>query len=282
MKFGLDVATTGAWSDPRVLVDLAVDAERHRWDGFFLWDIFLPDDESEPVADPWIALAAIAAATDRIRIGAMVTPLPRRQPWDVARQLLTLDHLSQGRVVFGAGLGWRDVEFTRLGLASDRRTRAGRLDEGLELVDGFMSGRSVSFHGRHHQIDAVRLLPTPVQRPRIPIWLATGWPRRAPLERASRWDGVYLMTNDQLSGEPIGPGDVATVAEEMASRRDPGAPFELAANIATFDEPDGGEAIATAMASAGATWAIELTPDDLDDHRSLIRRGPPHVRIRPG
>jgi len=107
MRFGLDVATDGPWADPRLLVELAREAESAGWDGFFVWDIFFPEEATDPVADPWIALAAVGAATSRIRIGAMVTPFPRRQPWDVARSLVTLDHLTDGRALLGAGLGWR-------------------------------------------------------------------------------------------------------------------------------------------------------------------------------
>ena len=95
MKYGLDVATTGEWSDPQRLLELARAAEASGWDGFFVWDIFLPEDDAEPVADPWIALAAIGTVTTRMRIGAMVTPFPRRHPWDVARSLVTLD-ISRG------------------------------------------------------------------------------------------------------------------------------------------------------------------------------------------
>jgi alkanesulfonate monooxygenase SsuD/methylene tetrahydromethanopterin reductase-like flavin-dependent oxidoreductase (luciferase family) len=125
MKYGLDVGTVGDWSDIRRLTELAVEAESAGWDGFFLWDILMPDDDS-PVADPWVALASIAAATNTITLGVMVTPLPRRQPWDVARQLASLDHLSGGRMIFAAGLGNSAREFERLGLSADPRLRAER------------------------------------------------------------------------------------------------------------------------------------------------------------
>jgi len=128
MRFGLDVATNGAWSDVGTLADMAADAEVAGWDGFFVWDLLLAKaNAAEAVADPWIALAAIAQRTERIRIGAMVTPLPRRRPWDVARQAATVDRLSRGRLVFGAGLGWQDDDYARFGEDADPRARAARL-----------------------------------------------------------------------------------------------------------------------------------------------------------
>jgi alkanesulfonate monooxygenase SsuD/methylene tetrahydromethanopterin reductase-like flavin-dependent oxidoreductase (luciferase family) len=273
VKFGLDVATTGDWSDPRRLVELAVAAEAGGWDGCFLWDVMLPEGDA-PVADPWVALAAIATATERIRLGVMLTPLPRRQPWEVARQLATLDQLSEGRMVFGAGLGWQDEEFRRLGLPSEARIRGQRLDESLELIDRLWTGESVTFDGEHYALDGVRLLPRPVQRPRIPVWCAAGWPRRTALRRAIRWDGVYLMTDNQATHERISPDDVRAVAELVAAERTAAGPFEIAVNVSTMGEADGGAAITAAMAAAGATWIIDLTPDTFDEHLALARRGP--------
>jgi alkanesulfonate monooxygenase SsuD/methylene tetrahydromethanopterin reductase-like flavin-dependent oxidoreductase (luciferase family) len=274
MRFGLDVATTGAWADPHRLVELAREAEAAGWDGFFLWDIFIPEDQADAVADPWIALGAIGAQTTRIRIGAMVTPFPRRNPWDVARSLVSLDHLTDGRAVLGAGLGWRGEELERLGLASDMASRVERLEEGLVIVDGLWSGEPVSHAGHQHRLTDVRNLPRPVQRPRIPIWLAAGWPRTKPLRRAMRWDGVYLMTDHQVSGQRLSPDDVRAVAQLVAAEHEPGA-FEIAANVFTLEDADGGRGVARAMAEAGATWIIELTPETVDEHLALIRRGPP-------
>lgn len=275
MQFGLDVATDGPWADPHLLVDLAREAESAGWDGFFVWDIFSPENEMDPVADPWIALAAVGAATSSIRIGAMVTPFPRRQPWDVARSLVTLDHLTHGRAVLGAGLGWRGEELDRLGLAADMGSRVERLEEGLLIVDGLWSGEPISHVGRQHRLAEVRTLPRPIQRPRIPIWLAAGWPRTAPLRRAMRWDGVCLMSEHQVTGEWISPDDVRAVAELVALERQDA--FDIAVNVSTLEEADGGRAVVQAMADAGATWIVELTPETVDEHLALIRRGPHQV-----
>ncbi len=278
MRFGLDVATAGAWADPLLLTELAQDAEAAGWDGFFLWDLLAAELDTEPVVDAWTTLASIAAATSRIRIGALVTPLPRRLPWEVARTAVTLDHLSGGRLVFGAGLGWRPVEFERLGLPSDMRVRADRLDESLELIAQLWTGESVSIEGAQWPIHDVRLRPVPLQRPRIPIWVAAGWPNRRPLARAARWDGVYLMTDNQETGKRLSADDSLAAITLLASKRDDMTGFEVAVNVETLGEPDGGAAISEAFAGAGVTWTVELTPETLDAHRSLIRRGPPRIR----
>jgi len=276
IRYGLDVATTGEWADPNVLVELAVAAEEAGWDGFFVWDILLPEgDETTPVADPWIALAAIAARTQRLRIGALVTPLPRRQPWTVAKQVATLDVLSGGRVIFGAGIGWKADEFTRFGRPAEAATRAEMLEEALQIVDAAWRGDQVSLRGAHYTVDEVRLHPLPIQRPGPPVWLAAGWPHRRPLRRAARGDGVYLMTDNQATNQRLSPGDVS---EAVAALRELGvemATFDVAVNVDTGElGPEDAATAVQALADAGATWIVELTPETLDEHRALITRGP--------
>ena len=133
MRFAINLPNFGAYADPRLLAELAHEAEESGWDGLFLWDhvqYFVPA-QRVPLADPWIALAAVALATRRIRLGPMVTPLPRRRPWQVARQCVTLDHLSGGRLILGVGLGDpAPTEFAAFGEDTDPRRRAERLDEG--------------------------------------------------------------------------------------------------------------------------------------------------------
>lgn len=192
-------------SDPHLLVRLAVAAEERGWDGFFLWDHVLRRPEQPlDVADPWIALAAVATATSRLRIGTMVTPLARRRPQVLVRQVVTLDHLSAGRVVLGLGLGVdTSGELSRFGEIVDARERGELLDEGAELVASLMSGARVEHRGHHFVADGVQFLPKPVQRPRVPIWLgAEGGvrrsaerpgPRARPVERAARYDGLFLI-----------------------------------------------------------------------------------------
>jgi alkanesulfonate monooxygenase SsuD/methylene tetrahydromethanopterin reductase-like flavin-dependent oxidoreductase (luciferase family) len=275
MRFGLDVATTEAWSDIRLLAELAADAEVAGWDGFFIWDLLLAEDNAAvPVADPWVALTAIALRTSRIRIGALVTSLPRRRPWDVARQVATLDRLSGGRMVLGVGLGWQDDDYARFGEDPDRRVRAAKLDESLAVIDALWRGEPVRYEGAHVRLDGPQLLPTPQQRPRVPIWTAAGWPRRKPVERAARWDGLALMTEHVETHLLLAPGDVAEAVEVVRSLRSPEAgPLDVTANF-FLDEP----VDVAAYEAAGATWLIGLTPEAVAEHRDRIRGGPP----RPG
>ena len=276
LRYGLDVATTGEWADPNVLVELAVAAEDAGWDGFFVWDILLPEgDPTTPVADPWIALAAIAARTKRLRIGALVTPLPRRQPWTVAKQVASLDVLSAGRVIFGAGIGWKAEEFTRFGRPADAAMRAEVLEEGLQIVDAAWRGDQISFRGAHYTVDDVTLHPLPVQRPGPPVWLAAGWPHRRPLRRAARGDGVYLMTDNQATHQRLTADDVRAAVAVIREMRTDLAGFDVAVNSDTGElNPDDAAASIQQLADAGATWIVELTPETLDEHRALIARGP--------
>ena len=180
MRFGLIVQMTGSLGYPQPLARLAREAEAAGWDGFFIWDVFGGDSAAPaPVVDPWIALAAIAATTERIRFGPMVTPLPRRRPWKLAREAASLDQLSGGRLILGVGIGTPPEEFARFGEQVDPRIRAEMLDEGLEVLTGLWSGEPFSFQGRHYRVEEATLLPRPVQQPRIPIWVGGTWPRAA-------------------------------------------------------------------------------------------------------
>ena len=240
MKFGLDIPTAGSYADPRKLAELAAEAEEAGWDGFFIWDIIFSSGESNvPVLDPWIALAAIAMRTQRIRIGAMLTPLSRRRPWQVARETVALDLLSNGRLNFGAGSGYQARDFVPFGEDFDLKVRAEKLDEGLEVLKGLWSGEAFSFHGKHYQVDNVTFLPKPVQSPRIPVWLAGGWPNRKPLRRAARWDGIYLMTVNQVTHELLTPEEIREIVTYIKTYRESTDPFDVAFN---GDIPAGADA----------------------------------------
>lgn len=273
MRFGLDVPIGGEYADPRLLAELAYDAEQAGWDGFFLQDGLAG---GVPMIDPWIGLAAVALRTERMRIGVFLTPLPRRRPWEVARQATTIDRLSGGRLIFGGALGHSEVDFTPFGDVWDARVRAERLDEALDVVTGLWGGEPYSYAGRHFRLDQAQLQPTPVQWPRIPVWLAAGWPRRRPLRRAARWDGVYLMTNNQQTNESLSIDDLAAAArfaaqERVAAGRED--PFDIAANAMarSSDDPQ-----VAAFADAGGTWWVELDIyGSADAYRRRIRQGPP-------
>jgi alkanesulfonate monooxygenase SsuD/methylene tetrahydromethanopterin reductase-like flavin-dependent oxidoreductase (luciferase family) len=256
MRFALSVPP---FTDPAAVVALARDADANGWDGFFLWD-HLRFELDVDVHDAWVLLGAIASQTSRIRIGTMITPLARRRPWVVAKHLTTLDHLSGGRVTLGVGLGEPpDRDFADLGDEPSPTVRAAMLDEGLAVLAGLLEGVTVSFHGTHYDVEA-SVRPQPVQRPRIPVWVAGVAPHQRPLERARRWDGFVpiadhpFLTPDQLAAY-VGPhphDDWDVVAQS----RDDVTPDEFAAAGATWlvrsvwPEDDGWLAELRALASA--------------------------------
>ena len=162
MRFAIDLPNFGEYSDPHVLAELARAAEDAGWDGCFIWD-HIQVERSIPVADPWVALAAMALVTRQIRIGPLVTPLFRRHPWKVARETVTLDHLSGGRLTLGVGLGsdmFGEISAFDGPLADS--LRAEMLDESLAIVTGLWSGESFSFSGKHFRVNNARFLPTPI------------------------------------------------------------------------------------------------------------------------
>jgi alkanesulfonate monooxygenase SsuD/methylene tetrahydromethanopterin reductase-like flavin-dependent oxidoreductase (luciferase family) len=253
VRHGISVPNIG---DLSVLLELGTAAEAAGWDGFFLWDhIRFMKEFPVPVFDPWVALAAVAERTERIRLGPLVTPLARRRPWKVARETVTLDHLSGGRLILGVGLGYPpDAEFELLGEDPDARVRAGKLDEGLEILTRLWSGEAVSFDGRYHHVHDTTFAPAPVQRPRIPIWVAGAWPNPAPFRRAARWDGVYPLGLD-ADGQmrPLEAEAYPEMLAAIAAHRTSPDPFDvLATGVA-----DGDPAAVAPFERAGATWWIE-------------------------
>jgi alkanesulfonate monooxygenase SsuD/methylene tetrahydromethanopterin reductase-like flavin-dependent oxidoreductase (luciferase family) len=193
VQHALTIPPYGELADPSALVELSVVAERAGWDAVFLWDHVLrrPGDPQE-TADPWVAMAAMAVATEHVRLGPMVTPITRRRPIKLARECTTLDHLSGGRLTLGLGLGVDTTrELSAFGEVVDARERGVRLDEGAELLCQMWSGEEVDFHGEHFTADHVTVLPRPVQQPRIPMWFAARASARKPVRRAARYDGLY-------------------------------------------------------------------------------------------
>jgi len=273
MKFGIHIANFGPAADPRVLAGLAADAEAVGWDGFFVWDHILGDAEwRTPMVESGIALAAIASATERIRLGALVTAVPRRRPWQLARETATLDVLSGGRLVVGVGLGNpAEAEFEHFGERGDARHRAELLDEGLALLDGLWSGQPFTFDGDHFRLKETVFLPTPIQRPRPPVWVAAHGDSPRPLRRAARWDGVFP---EDPSGERLAPETVKQRLAYIAQHRQAATPFDCVLAGASADLPDGELA---RYESIGVTWWLEsIWPNvELSEVRSRIAAGPP-------
>jgi alkanesulfonate monooxygenase SsuD/methylene tetrahydromethanopterin reductase-like flavin-dependent oxidoreductase (luciferase family) len=231
-KRGIFVAPFEELSEPALVAELAAQAERRGFDGFFVWDHVAYREPVRALADPWVTLAAVAMRTERVRIGPLVTPLARRRPHQLARETVTLDRLSRGRLVLGVGLGSEvtgEFDPTRFGEEGDPKARARLLDEGL--------GRLLEYW------DDGGFEPRPVQRPRIPIWVAARWPKRRPLRRAARYEGLFPI-------DLPGPEALAELAAEIEALRGPGGgPFDLVAEHSAGDDP-------APWAEAGATWCL--------------------------
>lgn len=286
MRHALNLPTMSDYSDPHLLSDLAHEAEAAGWDGVFVWDILLFDPQQMPaVTDSWIALAAIALRTERIKIGPMVATLARRRPWKVAREVAALDQLSGGRMVLGVGLGQSGSgDFAQFGEDSDPKVRARKLDEALDIVSGLLSGEPFQYSGDYYQIKETVFTPRPVQE-RVPIWVAGWWPNKAPMRRAARWDGAYPAevnaTDSSLEFIPTSPETVRTIMQFIHQSRTKTTPFDMVISRSLWHEDTATvKALVSGFAEAGATWMIqdvlpwELTPDQA---RELIRRGPPQA-----
>ena len=280
MHFGILVPNFGnCCGSPRELAELAVEAENSEWDGFFIFDhILYSNNEHVPLVDPWIALAAIAMNTKRIRIGPLVTPLARRRPWKLARETVSVDHLSNGRLTLGVGLGDpADVEFTSLGENGEDGIRATKLDEGLEVLVGLWRGESFNYLGKHYEVRNVQFLPRPLQSPRIPIWVAGRWPRREPFLRAARWDGVFPL--GLARGSKLNPDEIRKVLSFIRKHRADTSAYDLVATSGDNGQVDDNEML-RAYAAAGATWWMKdmrRWRNSREELGSRIRKGPPRI-----
>lgn len=278
MQYAFDLANFGPYADPRVLADLAHQAEESGWDGFFIWDhiqVGWPD----PVGDPTVQLAAIAMATKRIKFGPMVTPLARRYPWKVAREAVTLDHLSGGRLILGAGLGgdWF-TELSTFGYPMSDTVRAEILDESLEIVRGLLSGEAFSFGGKHYTLKPTQFLPKPVHS-RIPIWIAGTWPRPRPFRRAARFDGVVPMSPN--IEKDLTPEETRSLIAFIKHNRKSDEPYDIVHSGITEGKSKSQDAeIVAPFIEAGATWWFEAPlpwKSSLAAVRARILAGPPKI-----
>lgn len=289
MRYCLNLPIGGQAADPRTLAGFAAAAEEAGWDAVFVEDYIVYQNRQDlPAYDPWVALAAMAVATSRVRLGTMVTPLTRRRPWTLARETVTLDHLSGGRLILGAGSG-DPTDFTYAAFGEETRAsaRASLLDEALDVLAGLWSGRPFSYRGRHFRVSEVTLLPRPVQQPRIPVWIGGAFPSRGPLRRAARWDGACLYPaaapgSSEDSGEPISAQHVTAIRSFAGTHRTGKGPFDIVAGGPPRG-PDPGRTreLILQCAQAGATWFNEwIPPGDPATMRAAITRGP--IRIDAG
>lgn len=281
---GLVLPNPVVGDDPAAMVDYAVAAEEAGWDGVFPWDVLVFPSASDalgaagdpehfrpqsyaPSIDPVVTLAGIATRTERITLGTWIVPAARRQPWQLARDLATLDRLSRGRVLLGVGLG-RRAEYDLFGEEWDPRRVGRRYDEALELIARFWSGERVTFHGEFFDVDDVALLPTPAQRPRIPVYVAAFWPNRRPVRRAGRWDGLMPVVDP----DPDGP-DLPALLDyyHKVAEGSTGVFLYVDAEATTAEHVE-------RYAELGVTW---LASDVISGQRSFeenlaaVRRGPP-------
>ena len=289
MHFGISVPAFADFSDPRVLADLAHDAESAGWDGFFIWDHIFFDPTFHPIADSWVALAAVAMNTHRMRIGTMVTPVARRRPWKLARETVSIDRLSNGRLILGVGLGepaqW---DFGFFDEVTDAKTRARRLDEGLDILTGLWQAEPFSYQGQEYNVKEMIFRPGPVQSPRIPIWVGGMWPHKPPLRRAARWDGVCPIK----WGDAITPEEWREVLAYIRKYRTSNEPFEAVhSGVTPGDDREQAAALVHPYLEAGVTWWIEpidpwrfgwsfevpWDPQATVLMRERVRQGPPRL-----
>lgn len=278
MRYGF-IVTSG---DPRTVAQLAGEAEEAGWDGVFYWDAICVGDGME-IHDPWVVMAAMAMQTERVLLGAMLTPPARRRPWKLAREAASLDHLSNGRLVLPVGLGaLDDGGFGKVGEPTERTVRAEKLDESLEILTGLWSGEPFFFRGEHYTVDEMTFRPPPVQRPRVPIWPVGAWPSRKSMNRALRYDGLLAARVGGSAGTPVlTPEDVRAMRSYAEENRPKGTPFDIVCEGETpGDDPERAASLVRPFAEAGATWWIEAPwspPNEPENLRRRIAEGPPRV-----
>lgn len=248
MRFGIFVSNIGSHSDPSTVVDLATEAEAAGWDALLMWD-HLAFVWGMPSADPWVVLSACAVKTSRILLGTGVTPVPRRRVQTLALTVATLDRLSGGRVLFGAGLGGNRGEFERFGEDYSLARRRQLLDDGLGTLRSWWSGE---------EVDSVTLRPAPERR--IPIWV--GGNSADALARAARYDG-WIADSTAPDAMKLSPDDIAEKSRGLQG------------DIAVTGYSD--RADPREYAEAGATWWLESFHDmrgGLEEQLAVIRAGP--------
>lgn len=280
MRYGLELPNMCPGGDVQAFVELAYWAEEAGWDGVFLEDYIVHHAAKDaPTFDPWVVLTAMALRTKRVRLGTTVTPLSRRRPWKLAREAVTLDHLSNGRLILGVGIGdVGDPGFAQVGEVTDARQRARMLDEALDVLVGLWSGQPFSYEGEYYHVRDVTFSPRPKQQPRIPILVGGSWPHKGPVRRAARCDGIVPYKDTHGGGwQDMTPDDVRALKAELSTLRN--ASFEIMLG-GRRRGPDWEQerALIRSLAEAGATWWGEyIPPDALEDVDACMR----HIKQGP-
>jgi alkanesulfonate monooxygenase SsuD/methylene tetrahydromethanopterin reductase-like flavin-dependent oxidoreductase (luciferase family) len=288
MRYSVNIPNFGEFAAPEVFAEVARRAEEAGWDALLVWDhVVEQKDLRREFADPWILLTAAALATRRIRLGTAITPVARRRPAKLAREVTTLDRLTGGRMILGAGLGAPvDDEYGSFGDTTDIRVLAERLDEGLQALDLLWSGEPVTYRGNQITVDDVVFLPTPVQRPRVPIWVGGFWPNKAPMRRAARWDGAIPAWAGFEAACPPGVREVRELVRFLRDCRAQNGladqPFDIVVGGASPAGPAAGRDLVGPLADLGITWWDERVPwgPDLERAEPILRRidqGPPRT-----
>lgn len=271
MRYGIEIVPFGEFAEPQNIVRFAQAAEAAGWEALWVWDhLAMPYG----VADPWVTLTAVAATTSTLKILPGVAALPRYKPHLLARLLASLDRLSNGRFILGAGLGAIHDEFASVGESSTYQTRAAMLDEMLDLLVALASGESVTHHGPHYTADNLAILPPPVQRPRYPVWIGGDSP--AAYRRAAHWDGWIIGTVNEKCEITMPPEAIAQRVTAVQQQRQAHLP-PLA--IAVDGITQAGEtALVQEYAEAGATWWFEILfglRASMDELLARVQAGPP-------
>jgi alkanesulfonate monooxygenase SsuD/methylene tetrahydromethanopterin reductase-like flavin-dependent oxidoreductase (luciferase family) len=280
LKYSVNIAPFGSLSDPRLVAELAVEAEDAGWDGFFLWDHINWERWGPGMADPWICLAAAAVKTSKIALGTMVTPVFRRRPAKLARETTTLQNLCDGRFILGVGLGAPDpFESSDLGEEGSLKVRARMTGEALSVLRELWTGDPVDFQGEFYSVKSRGF--TPIPKVPIPIWVAATWPfKKGPLTRAAGCDGVVLAI---YTGRHLTADELKLVKQTVGSLRD--EPFDLVYGCYTGKDRNSDSKAVDGYRRAGLTWWMEpLDPwrAPFVELRERIRAGPPAPSVPSG
>jgi alkanesulfonate monooxygenase SsuD/methylene tetrahydromethanopterin reductase-like flavin-dependent oxidoreductase (luciferase family) len=267
----------GGACDPRTLGELAKRAQDAGWDGVFIEDYLVYQATALPTYDPWVCLASMALHTETVMLGTLVTPPSRRRPWKLAAEAVSVDHLSNGRLILGIGLGdTTEPGFTAVGEQLDARVRAELVDESLAILEGLWKGTPFTFHGHHFTVDDLTLTAQPVQTPRIPIWIGGGWPNAGLKRRLPRWDGSCAYKHPVESGGDMMPADIRQLAETVLAARGSlnGYTIAVGGRRRADDWEEERDHIAAVHEAGAGVWMEWAPPAELEEMRRAATREP--------